>query len=476
MQRKDPNYFDAIITQAAAHAQAHLQSRDTLPICAPATAQELRAKLHKPLTAKGTPPAQVIEELVADVAGGLHSMNTGRFYGWVIGGVLPASLAADMLTSAWDQNAAVFSVSPAAAVVEEVVGAWLKEIFNLPPHTSFALVTGTQVAHVTCLTAARHRLLRNRGWDVEAKGLNGAPPLRILTSSERHGSIDRAARLLGIGRDNVHALPCLEDGTLAPAVLQAALEAHKEAAVILALNAGDLNIGAFDDFATLIPLAHAAGAWVHIDGAFALWAAASPAHAAKTQGMELADSWSTDGHKWLNTPYDSGIALVADAEAHSAAMSYRASYMAMTGDVRDAMDWNPEWSRRARGFALYAALRELGREGIAELVERCCTHAQDLVRGIAALPGAELVWLPTINQGLVRFPHPMACATQEQHDAHTDAVIARINSTGEALFGGTNWRGKRCMRISVCGWQTEAEDVARAVAAVRTALLAECAA
>lgn len=471
MSPKDPHYFDAILARAADHARAHLHARDALPIGAPATADDLRTRLALRLPDQGVDAGQVIDDLVAGVAGGLHSMNTGRFYGWVNGGVLPASLAADWLTSAWDQNAAVFAVSPAAAVVEEVVGGWLREIFNLPPQTSFALVTGTQVAHVTCLAAARHRLLINRGWDVEAKGLNGAPPLRILTSSERHGSINRAARLIGIGQDNVHSLPCQDDGTLAPDVLRAALAEHADAALIVALNAGDLNIGAFDDFASLVPVAHEAGAWVHVDGAFALWATASPTHSAKTRGLELADSWSTDGHKWLNTPYDSGIALVADPEAHSAAMSYRASYMVMADGVRDQMDWNPEWSRRARGFALYAAMRELGRAGIAELIDRCCAMAHALTVGIGALPGAELVWEPTINQGLVRFPDPRPGATAADHDARTNAVIARIHASGEALFGGTNWRGMRCMRISVCGWQTQPEDVTRVIEAVRAILL-----
>ena len=468
----DPAVFDAVLASANAHALSHLRSRNDQPIGAQATVGELRQRLGRELTEAGVAPTQVIEDLVADVAGGLHSMNTGRFYGWVNGGTLPASLGADWLTSAWDQNAAMFAVSPAAAIVEEVVGDWLKSIFHLPPLSSFALVSGTQMAHVTSLAAARHRLMQRRGWDVEAKGLNGAPPLHILTSSERHGSVDRAARLVGIGRDNIFPLGCEADGTLAPEVLRAALAKHADAAIIVSLQAGDLNIGAFDDFAALVPIAHEAGAWVHVDGAFGLWAAASPAHRAKTRAMETADSWSTDGHKWLNTPYDSGIAMIADAEAHRAAMTYRASYMRVEGDVREEMDWGPDWSKRARGFPLYAALRELGREGIADLIDRCCALARDLVGGIGALPGAELVWLPTLNQGLVRFLDPSPGAGEEAHDRHTDAVIARINASGEALFGGTSWRGRRCMRVSVCGWQTQASDVERTIAAVRNVLMA----
>jgi glutamate/tyrosine decarboxylase-like PLP-dependent enzyme len=468
----DPGVFDTVLGVAARHALAHLQSRNDQPIAAPASAADLRARLGRGLVAEGVPATQVIDELVADVTGGLHGTNTGRFYGWVIGGALPASLAADWLTSAWDQNASMFAVGPAAAIVEEVVGDWLKAIFGLAPATSFALVTGTQMAHATCLAAARHRLLARRGWDVEAKGLNGGPALRILTSSDRHGSVDRAARLLGIGRDNIIALPCAADGALGAEVLRTALAEHHGAAVIVCLQAGDLHTGAFDDFAALVPIAHEAGAWVHVDGAFGLWAAASGRHADKTRGMAAADSWSTDGHKWLNTPYDSGIAMIADAEAHLGAMTYRASYMRSEPDARDQMDWGPEWSRRARGFALYAAIRELGRDGIAELIDRCCASARDLVAGIGSLPGAELVWLPTLNQGLVRFPDPSLDADGAAHDRRTDAVIARINAGGEAFFGGTTWRGRRCMRVSVCGWQTQASDVEQAIAAVAQALLA----
>ncbi len=461
--------FDAVLERAHAHARAHLRSRNDQPIGAPATLAALRKALFRPLNAAPLAPGVVIDELVRDVAGGLHSMNTGRFYGWVNGGTLPASLAADWLTAVWDQNAAMATVSPAAAVVEEVVGGWLRELFHLPRGSSFALVTGTQMAHLTCLAAARHRQLAHLGWDVEARGLNGGPPVRVLTSSERHGSLDRAVRMLGIGRDNIIALPCDAEGRLAPEVLADALARHRGEAVIVSLQAGDLNIGAFDDFAALVPVAHAAGAWVHVDGAFGLWAAASPTHRAKTAAMETADSWSTDGHKWLNTPYDSGIAMVADAQAHRAAMSYRASYM-IESDAREPMDYGPDWSRRARGFALYAALRELGRDGVAELIDRCCAMARDLVGGIGALPGAEVVWLPTLNQGLLRFPDPAPGASEADHDAHTDRVIARVNAGGEAFFGGTTWRGRRCMRVSVCGWQTGPADVARAIEAVRRQL------
>jgi aromatic-L-amino-acid decarboxylase len=235
------------------------------------------------------------------------------------------------------------------------------------------------------------------------------------------------------------------------------------------LGAADLNIGAFDAFADLIPIAKAAGAWVHVDGAFGLWARASRQHKARTTGVDLADSWATDAHKWLNTPQDSGLAFVRDSEAHRAAMSVSASYLVPGGDARDQMDWTPDWTRRARGYAVYAALRELGRDGVEALVDRCCAHARALARGIAALPGAQMVAQPTLNQGLVRFPHPTS-DDERIHDQHTDGVIAAINATGEAFFSGSTWRGRRVMRISVCNWRTSESDIARAIAAVARVL------
>ncbi len=330
---------------------------------------------------------------------------------------------------------------------------------GLPQSASFALVTGCQMAHTTCLAAARHALLAERGWDVEAKGLSGAPPIRILTSSERHGSLQRAAQLLGLGRDNIHELPCDDAGCLVPGALEEALSQRQPNIVVL--QAGDLNIGAYDDFAALIPIAKRFGAWVHIDGAFGLWAAASPRYAHFVRGVDAADSWATDGHKWLNVPYDCGYAFVAHPDAHSGAMSHRASYLVHSQVARDQMDWNPEWSRRARGFATYAALRQLGRQGLAALIEGCCEHARTLVEGIGALPGAEVLWMPRINQGLVRF---------HGDDRRTDQVIAAILEDGSAYFGGVTWRGVRAMRVSVCNWQTSKADVERAVSAVAAAL------
>ena len=458
--------FRHVLERALSHSLAHLASLDQASVAATATLDTLRERLAKPLGERGMAANTVIDELVADTAGGITGSAGGRFFGWVIGGALPAALAADWLTSAWDQNAASFACAPAEAVIEEVCGAWLKDLLKLPADASFALTSGCQMAHMTALAAARHALLGRRGWDVERDGLFGAPRIRILSSDQYHGSITRATRMLGMGTASVIGLPANEAGQLAPATLAHALEQDADTLTIVLLQAGDLNIGAYDCFADLIPLAQRHGAWVHVDGAFGLWANASPVHRHLLAGVELADSWATDGHKWLNVPYDSGFAFVADAKAHRAAMSYEAHYIAHNDLVREQKDWNPDWSRRGRAVAAYAALRQLGRDGVADLVERCCKAAHDIAIGIAALPGVELVWEPRINQGLVRFLDARAGAAEAEHDARTDAVCEAVVKGGETFFSNTTWRGRRCMRISVCNWQTNDADVARTIAAV----------
>ncbi len=386
----------------------------------------------------------------------------------MIGGSVPSSVAADWLTSAWDQNAGHHAPAPAAAVVEEVVGAWLKEILGLPSQAGFALVTGCQMAHVTCLAAARQSLLARRGWDVEQHGLYGAPPIRVLCSELRHETFDRALRLLGMGLANVTHVPSDFAGRISPQVLEEAL-GHDSAPTIVLLQAGELNTGAYDDFEALIPITHKHNAWVHLDGAFGLWSAASPRYRHLLKSAESADSWATDGHKWLNVPYDCGYAFVASAEALRTAMTHEAAYLT-EGDARNPLDWTPEWSRRARAFPTYAALRELGRNGVAGIVERCCHCAHELVMQIGRLPGAEIVAEPIINQGLLRFLDPRPGAADADHDRRTDEVIAQIVATGEAFFGGTTCRGRRVMRVSVCNWQTSGRDVERVVQAVRKVL------
>jgi len=469
MKELDP-VFRSALDSAYAHAISHLEKLETTSVAATVDAETLRSRIAKPLPQDGMPADKVIEELVREVDGGLLGSAGGRFFGWVIGGVLPAALAADWLTSAWQQNAALYATGPAAAIVEETVGDWLKDIFRLPQHTSFALVTGCQMAHVTCLAAARHAVLAKHNWDVEAKGLFGAPPIRILSSNMRHASFERAVRLLGLGHANVIDLPVDDDGRLIPDALATELAKAPDAPTILLLQAGDINIGAYDDFNSVVPMAREYGAWIHVDGAFGLWAVASERRKHLMEGAELCDSWATDGHKWLNVPFDCGFAFVADPDAHRASLSVRASYLTHASAARDQMDWNPEWSRRSRMFAAYAALKQLGRKGVAELVDRCCDHAHSIVMRIGELPGAEVLWEPTINQGLVRFPDPRPSATDADHDRHTDAVIAAILKTGEAFFGGTTWRGRRAMRVSVCNWRTSEADVDRVVAAVRQAI------
>jgi glutamate/tyrosine decarboxylase-like PLP-dependent enzyme len=430
----------------------------------------LRERLSVPLSDDATPPDRVVQELVEAAECGLIGSAGGRFFAWVVGGALPAALAADWLTSAWDQNAALHATSPAAAIVEEVAGVWLKELLELPATASFAIVNGCQMAHLTGLAAARHALLARRGWNVETQGLYGAPAIRILTSDQRHGSFERAVRLVGMGTGHIQRLRSNDRDELDAAALEQALATDPSAPTIVLLQAGEINLGAYDDFTTLIPLAHRYSAWVHVDGAFGLWAAASPHYLHLMRGCDAADSWATDGHKWLNTPYDCGYAFVADLESHRGAMSHRAAYITHAGDARDQMDWNPEWSRRARGFSTYAAIRELGRSGVADLVDRCCRHAHAIVTGIGKLPGAEMLWEPVINQGLVRFPDPRAGATPEDHDRNTIETIAAINATGEAFFSRTTWRGRAAMRVSVSNWRTSDDDVRRTVDAVARVL------
>ncbi|MEI8132054.1 MAG: aminotransferase class V-fold PLP-dependent enzyme [Leptolinea sp.] len=462
--------YRPLLQNTLSHALEYLESLDQSPVSASVSYSELKTRLNYSLSDQGVNSEKVLDDLVNDTRGGLLGCAGGRFFGWVTGGALPASLAADWMTSTWDQNALVYAGSPAEAVIEEVCGVWLKDLLRLPQSASFALVTGCQMAHVTCLAAARHHILAAKGWNVEENGLAGSPRIRILTGSHRHGTIDRAVRLLGIGSKAVVDLPLDKNGRLMPDILEKALAEQPDIPTIVLMQAGDLNIGAYDPFADLIPIAHKYNAWVHIDGAFGLWVAVSPKHRYLVEGYEKADSWTTDGHKWLNVPYDCGYAFVAHPDAHSASISYRASYMVHDSDARDQMDWNPEFSRRGRGVATYAAIRQLGRQGAADLIDRTCGFAHDLVVRIGALPGAKMIWEPQINQGLVRYLDPSPNATETDHDRWTDLVIAEIQNTGEAFFGGTTWQGKRCMRVSVCNWQTNAEDVNRSVAAVQKVL------
>jgi glutamate/tyrosine decarboxylase-like PLP-dependent enzyme len=357
-------------------------------------------------------------------------------------------------------------------VIEEMAGEMLKDLLDLPRESSVAFTTGCQHAHFTALAAARTAVLKRAGWDSSNDGLFGAPPITILTNAHRHGSIDRAIRYLGIGNHRMRNLGVDSQGKVTVGALTESLRAT-QGPVIVVLDAADLNIGAFDPFEELIPLAQQHGAWVHIDGAFGLFARASRAQRPLTRGIELADSWATDAHKWLNVPFDSGIAIVRDRDAHREAMTISASYIAAEKQARDQIDWNPEWSRRARGVPVYAALRELGRSGVEELIDRSCAHCHALVTSIGALSGAKILWAPTLNQGLLQFLDLRPGATRDDHSARTERVIAAVNASGEAFFSATTWEGQRAMRVSVVNWRTTADDVRRAIKAFEDALTGE---
>lgn len=458
--------FTPALARAMHYALKHLHTLDEQPVGATATLETLRARLCKTLNHDPLPAESVVSQLVRDVEGGLNNSTNARFHGWVIGGSLPSALAADWLTSTWDQNAGLYSVSPAGAVIEEAVGAWLIDLFGLPAKSSFALVTGCQMAHTTCLAAARTSLLKKHGWDVERQGMSGSPKIQVFCG-ERHSTIDRALRLLGFGDDALHTLATDASGALEPAALEAALRENGGQPAIVLLQAGDLNTGGFDNFEALIPIARRYGAWVHVDGAFGMWAAVSPRFAHLVRGIEGAHSWASDGHKWLNVPYDCGYAFVAERDAHRAAMSTHASYLTQQDDAREPLDWNPEFSRRARGFASYAALRELGRNGLREMIERCCDCAASLVAALEELEGVEVLSRPIINQGLVTFLD----SSETPSSNWTDRVIAEIAREGTAFFSGTTTRdGRRAMRISVCNWQSSQEDVVKTIAAVERVL------
>jgi glutamate/tyrosine decarboxylase-like PLP-dependent enzyme len=455
------NEYEAL-RRALEHSLAHFDSLDTRQIPASVGVDELRKRFGKDLGDEGIPAEQVIDELAADVEGGLFGTGSPRFFAWAIGGGLPAAIGADWLTSAWDQVSSIYSSSPALAVIEEVAGAWLKNLLRLPQDASFAFVTGCQSAHMVALLAARHKLLEDRGYDVEARGLSGAPKITIHTGELCHESLARAARFLGFGTDAIKTHPCHDDGRLD---LNHVARSLDDSPTIVVLQAGEFHTGAFDDFHRAHEFARAHGAWVHVDGALGLWVAASEKYRHLMDGCALMDSWATDGHKWLNLPFDTGFVFTAHAQAHKQAMTVRASYFTAGDDVRHQVDWGPEWSRRGRGLPVYAALRSLGRNGLAQLVDRCCEYAERLVNGIGALEGAEVVAAPVINQGIVRFT-----AADGNHDRRTDEIIDRIQNSGVTWFGGADFKGRRVMRVPVLNWRTTQEDIETVIEVVRSAL------
>jgi glutamate/tyrosine decarboxylase-like PLP-dependent enzyme len=419
-----------------------------------ATRDELVAALGGPLPECGEEPRKALEALARGADRGLVASAGPRYFGFVVGSTLPAALAADWLTSAWDQNASLNVLSPACAAIEDVAAGWLLDVLGLPKTASLGFVTGGQGANFTCLAAARHEVYQRAGWDVEKDGLIGAPPLRVIAGAQVHVSVQAALRMLGIGSGRLELVPADDQGRMIASALRAALERGPRVPTIVLAQAGEVNSGAFDPLPEIVELAHAHGAWLHVDGAFGLWAAASPGLRHLLEGYEGADSWATDAHKWLNVPYDCGLAMTAHPQAHRAAMSATAAYLELgEGERRNPFEWVPESSRRGRGTPVYLALRTLGRSGVAALIDRCCALARRMADGLRA-GGAEVINNVVLNQVLVRF------------GGRTGEVIERVQRDGTCWLGGTTWRGAPAMRISVSSWATTEADADRSVRAI----------
>lgn len=420
-----------------------------------ATRAQLIEALGGPLPVSGDDQVRVIEQLAANADPGIVASAGPRYFGFVTGGAVPATVAADWLTSAWDQNGALFVMSPAGAVVEDIVSGWLLETLGLPGQAGVGFVTGAHMANFTCLAAARHEVLRRAGWNVEAQGLQRAPPVRIIAGEEVHVSAVGALRYLGFGSDEIVIVPADDQGRMRDDRLAEALAANSGPTIVCA-QVGNVNTGASDPIDAIVTAAHARGAWVHVDGAFGLWAAAVPESRAQVQGIERADSWATDAHKWLNVPYDSGLAIVADAAPHRAAMSLKASYLQRGADEeRVGTDWVPESSRRSRAFALYALFRTLGRDGIAEMVRHNCALARRMAERLAGA-GVTIANEVVLNQVLARFTD----------DETTRDVIARVQADGTCWAGGAIWKRQQMMRISVSNWSTTEDDIDRSADAI----------
>ncbi|TXH34494.1 MAG: aspartate aminotransferase family protein [Rhodospirillaceae bacterium] len=461
---KSPN--QVLLARAAQLASDFLDGLPARPVGVRADRASLAEALGGRLPEKGRDPLAILDHLVAAADPGIVASAGPRYFGHVISGAHPAALAADWLTAAWDQNAVLYATSPANAVIEEVVGKWLADLFGLAApgrEISVGFVSGCQMAHVTALLAARHHVLMKAGWDVERQGLFGAPPIRVFCGAEAHGSVATALQYIGLGRDQAVIIPSDEQGRMRADLLARAIEQGQGPAIICA-QAGGVNTGAFDPFVEIADIAARQGAWLHIDGAFGLWAAVASEHRHLTAGMERADSWATDGHKWLNVPHDSGIVLTAHPAAHRAAMSMPGeAYLHKSGEThRDPYQWVPEMSRRARAIAIYAALLGFGRDGLAELVARCCRLARRMRDHLAAAEGVSILNDVVLNQVLVQ----VTPRDDDIGDQITDAVIAAIQAEGTCWLGGTTWRGRRALRISICNYRTTDADIDRSAAAI----------
>jgi glutamate/tyrosine decarboxylase-like PLP-dependent enzyme len=425
------------------------------------TADDLRRRLGGPLPTGPTDPRVVIDDLVEGVDPGLVAISGPRYFGFVMGGSVPASLAADWLTSTWDQNVGLYLATPGASVVEEVVADWLVELLGLPAGTTVGFVSGATMANFTAVAAARHAVLRAAGWDVEEDGLQGAPEIRVVVGGDVHVSLLNALRYAGLGRGRVTRIPSDDEGRMDDRALADALRGH-DGPTIVAAQAGDVNTGAFDPIERIVPIVREhPNAWLHIDGAFGLWAAASPRLRHLVRGIDGADSWGTDAHKWLNVPYDAGIVFVRDGAAHRASMGLAAAYLPPApGQERDPFEYVPEMSRRARAFPIYAAIRSLGASGIAEMVERDTEIASRIARRLANHPGVRIVNEVVLNQVLV------AVGDVET----TKAVVDRIQTDGVLWLGGTTFHGTPALRISVSGWNTRDDDADRSADAILAAV------
>jgi len=440
----------ALLADAAERGIRYLETLDDRPVApAPAAVAALDA-LRAPLSERGTDPAEVIRLLDATCTPATMGMAGGRFFGFVIGAALPVSVAAGWLATAWDQNTGLWNVTPGTATLEEVALDWMVDLLGLPRGTGGAFVTGATVASFTALAAARHAVLARAGWDIEGQGLYGAPPITVVVGAEVHPAVRKSLGLLGLGRTRVVTVPVDGQGRMRADALP-----RLTGPAIVCAQAGNVNTGAFDPLAPIVEHARAAGAWVHVDGAFGLWAAVSPAHAALLDGVAGADSWATDAHKWLNVPYDCGLAFVRDVHALRAAMAVQAEYLPTETPHRNPMDHTPEMSRRARGVEVWAALRALGRSGVRDLVERGCRHARRFAAGLEAA-GFEVLNEVTLNQVLVSFGDA----------AVTERAVAALQAEGTCWCGGTVWQGRTAMRISVSSWATSDDDVERSLAAM----------
>jgi glutamate/tyrosine decarboxylase-like PLP-dependent enzyme len=447
----------ALVRQAHAAALAYLEALPERPVRAATSHAELRAELDHPLTAAGDDPAAVVADLARWGETATAASAGPRYFGFVVGGSLPVALAADHLVATWDQNGAMAAMSPLASVTEEVAARWLLGLLGLPAGASVGFVTGCQAANTTCIAAARHHVLAAHGWDVERDGLQGAPRVTTLVGAQRHATVDVSLRFLGLGAPTV-LVDADDQGRMVPSALAAALDGVDGPTIVVA-QAGNVNTGAFDPFGAVARLTHERGGWLHIDGAFGLWAGAAPARRHLVAGMADADSWATDGHKWLNVPYDCGFAITAHPDDHRAVFASTAGYyvQAEADGPRDGMDWVPEASRRARGVATYAALRTLGVDGVADLVEQCCRLAAHFAELMAAEPGVAVCNDVVLNQVLLRF---------RDDDAHTRAVVAAVQDDGTCWAGGSTWEGQAVMRVSVSNWATTIADIRRSAAAI----------